>query len=335
MTCSIRSRCVGNLARQDEIRPTDEASVIRLTDNSPELSRMRWGLVPFHHRGPLKAFKLATLNARAETVATSPTFRDAFRRRRTLIVANGWVEWKGEGKPKPKFYIERADATPIAFAGLWERCRPSDCEPLESFTIVTQPPGALSDIHDRAPVVLTPDQWLRWLNPEQAKTWLFPADSATGHLVEHKADRDDLSKWGNDLRQTYRTVGQVVGVNDVDMHLLNHSLPGVNAGYITRHKLLGNHLRKHQQAISRLIIETTDQRLGSPSCSEWLRPRRQLASDCVDGSSWTSPGRARQVPNDPKAASKASVSSRRSGSAKLANSASEVVPIGGTVWRRC
>ncbi len=92
--------------------------------------------------------------------------------------------------------------------------------------------------------------------PEQAGAWLFPADSATGHLIEHKENRDDLSKWGNDLRQTYRTVGQVAGVNEIDMHLLmNHSLPGVNAGYITRNKLLGDHLRKQQQAISGLIIE--------------------------------------------------------------------------------
>lgn len=90
--------------------------------------------------------------------------------------------------------------------------------------------------------------------PVQAETWLFPADSGSGHLVEHKEDRRDLSKWGNDLRQTYRTIGQVAGVNDVDMHLLmNHSLPGVNAGYITRNKLLTDHLRVQQQRISSVV----------------------------------------------------------------------------------
>lgn len=92
--------------------------------------------------------------------------------------------------------------------------------------------------------------------PVQAERWLFPADSASGHMVEHKEDRRELSKWGNDLRQTYRTVGQVAGVNDVDMHLLmNHAMPGVNAGYITRNKLLTDHLRNQQQRISTMVIQ--------------------------------------------------------------------------------
>jgi site-specific recombinase XerD len=115
----------------------------------------------------------------------------------------------------------------------------------------------------------------RKIYPAQAQTWLFPADSATGHLVEHKEDREDLSKWGNDLRQTYRTVGQAAGVNEVDMHLLmNHSLPGVNAGYITRNKLLGDHLRKQQQAISAKIFGTIAKALEEPGAlADWLSPR--------------------------------------------------------------
>ena len=174
---------VPNLPIQDEIRPTDPGVMIRMTAEGAELARMRWGLVPFHHRGPLKAFKLATFNARAETVATSPTFRDAFRRRRALIPVDGWVEWKGEGKPKPKFYIERNDAVPICFAGLWERCCPSDCEPLESFTMVTQPPGALSDVHDRAPVVLEPQDWARWLDADANVSDLIGAEPASRYRV--------------------------------------------------------------------------------------------------------------------------------------------------------
>ena len=97
----------------------------------------------------------------------------------------------------------------------------------------------------------------RAIYPEQARTWLFPADSEAGHLVEHKEDRKDLSKWGGDLRQTYRTIGQAAGVSEVDMHLLmNHSLPNVNVGYITRHKLLLDHLRRQQQAISGLMLRS-------------------------------------------------------------------------------
>jgi integrase len=97
----------------------------------------------------------------------------------------------------------------------------------------------------------------RVIYPGQSKIWLFPADSKPGHLVEHKEDRKDLSKWGGDLRQTYRTIGQAAGVSEVDMHLLmNHSLPNVNVGYITRHKLLLDHLRKQQQLISSLITKS-------------------------------------------------------------------------------
>lgn len=95
----------------------------------------------------------------------------------------------------------------------------------------------------------------RMLHPEQAETWIFAADSSEGHLVEHKEPRSRLSKWGNDLRQSYRTLGQAAGISDVDMHLLmNHSLPGVNAGYITRDKLLSDHLRSAQQKLSDHII---------------------------------------------------------------------------------
>jgi integrase len=110
----------------------------------------------------------------------------------------------------------------------------------------------------------------RVLYPEQAKHWLFPADSETGHLVEHKEDRDVLSKWGNDLRQSYRTLGQAAGVSELDIHLLmNHSLPGVNAGYITRDKLLRDHLRKQQERISAIVTERARDRDNS-ACLPWF-----------------------------------------------------------------
>ena len=95
----------------------------------------------------------------------------------------------------------------------------------------------------------------RSLYPSQAETWIFPAESRSGHLEEHKEDRKVLSKWGNDLRQTFRTLAAAAGLSEVDAKLLmNHALAGVNAGYITRHKLLEDHLRKQQQAISNLMF---------------------------------------------------------------------------------
>ncbi|TPN92823.1 hypothetical protein [Mesorhizobium sp. B1-1-5] len=91
---------------------------------------------------------------------------------------------------------------------------------------------------------------------EQSRDWLFPADSESGHMAEHKEKRDDLAKWGNDLRQTFRTIAQATGVAELDVHLLmNHSIPGLNAGYITRNKLLSDHLHQQQEAISRRMLE--------------------------------------------------------------------------------
>jgi integrase len=95
------------------------------------------------------------------------------------------------------------------------------------------------------------------MHPSQAQKWLFPAESASGHLAETKEDRDVLSKWGNDLRQTYRTIATAAGVSEFDAKLLmNHSIAGVNAGYVTRHKLVEDHLRSQQQAISTVVLST-------------------------------------------------------------------------------
>ena len=95
----------------------------------------------------------------------------------------------------------------------------------------------------------------RKMYPSQAADWIFPADSASGHLVEQKEDRATLSKWGNDLRQSFRTIATTAGVSEFDAKLLmNHAIPGVNAGYITRHKLLEDHLRGQQQAISSAVF---------------------------------------------------------------------------------
>lgn len=113
-------------------------------------------------------------------------------------------------------------------------------------------------------------RWGRIMYSEQAKSWLFPADSELGHLVEHKEERDVLSKWGNDLRQSYRTLAQAAGVSELDIHLLmNHSLPGVNAGYITRDRLLRNHLRQQQQRISKMVVHSVAV-MRDPLFVRWL-----------------------------------------------------------------
>lgn len=126
--------------------------------------------------------------------------------------------------------------------------------------------------------------------PEQARTWLFAAASASGHIEVHKEDREApvtqgkkgeiakkgvaLSKYGNDLRQSYRTLAQAAGVAELDAHLLmNHSLPGVNAGYITRDRLSRNHLRAQQERISQLVEELAAKR-QNPKIRRWLASGR-------------------------------------------------------------
>ncbi|SDG97166.1 integrase arm-type DNA-binding domain-containing protein [Pelagibacterium luteolum] len=96
----------------------------------------------------------------------------------------------------------------------------------------------------------------RIMHPFAGRRWIFAADSHTGHIAEQKEDRDKLSKWANELRQTFRTVGQAAGVPELDIHILmNHALQGANAGYITTNRLLEDHLRGHQACISATMLE--------------------------------------------------------------------------------
>jgi putative SOS response-associated peptidase YedK len=140
-----------------------------MIDGAPNVGNARWWLVPWFHKGALKDWKATTFNARAETVATSRAYRDSFKRRRCLVVADGWYEWsgprEGEEKRKQPWLFKPRDGEPIMFAGIWDRCDTTDQGPVDSFTIVTQPAGApLNGYHDRAPVVLFGNDWARWMD---------------------------------------------------------------------------------------------------------------------------------------------------------------------------
>ncbi|WP_419695831.1 hypothetical protein ACN2CC_05630 [Mesorhizobium muleiense] len=106
-------------------------------------------------------------------------------------------------------------------------------------------------------------------------------------MAEHKEKRDDLSKWGNDLRQTFCTIAQAAGVAELDVHLLmNYSIPGVNAGYITRNKLLSDHLRQQQESISRRMLEAGRSRQNEPErhTSAWpALPARRILDELMSG----------------------------------------------------
>lgn len=126
------------------------------------LAMLRWGLVPFWAKDPAIGSRL--INARAESVATKPSFRDAFRKRRCLVLADGFYEWQQQPSgPKQPFYITTADT--VAFAGLWERWRDPAGPVLETCTIVTAPANEqVRPIHDRMPVILATDAFAAWLD---------------------------------------------------------------------------------------------------------------------------------------------------------------------------
>jgi len=139
-----------------------------------ELGRYRWGLVPSWARDPSVANRM--FNARAETVASKPSFRAAFAARRLVVVADGFYEWRpGTGKSRQPFYFTRADGMPLALAGLWERWwggpgaseGPDGEHPLlRTCTVITTEAGPdMADIHHRMPVVLDPAVLDGWLDP--------------------------------------------------------------------------------------------------------------------------------------------------------------------------
>ena len=145
------------------IAPTSEVLVVRAAADGERASGLlRWGLVPRWAKDPKLATRLN--NARGETVAQKPSFRDAYRRRRCLVPANGFYEWQRIGSRKQPYYIAPAQGTLFAFAGLWERWE-GDGGALETCAIVTTDANApMQAIHDRMPVILAPQAYARWLD---------------------------------------------------------------------------------------------------------------------------------------------------------------------------
>ena len=144
---------------------------------SPEQSNqrfqlLRWGLIPSWAKDPKMGARL--INARAETVTEKPSFRAAFRRRRCLLLADGFYEWQRQERKKQPFYFRLQNGEPFAFAGLRERWEAPDGEVIESCTILTTTASQLmSPIHDRMPVILAPKDYDLWLDPAVQKPELL------------------------------------------------------------------------------------------------------------------------------------------------------------------
>jgi putative SOS response-associated peptidase YedK len=148
------------------LAPTQPVAVIRQNPKEPvrELSLMRWGLIPSWAKDPSVAAGM--INARSETAATKPAFRDALKSRRCLIPADGFYEWKKTGKTKQAYCFEVNEGELFAFAGLWDRWKDPSGQWVKSCSILTTSPNAVtSAVHDRMPVILDPDAYDVWLDP--------------------------------------------------------------------------------------------------------------------------------------------------------------------------
>jgi putative SOS response-associated peptidase YedK len=150
------------------IAPTQDVAVVRAAaDGTCALSPMRWGLVPSWSKDPKQGARM--INARAETVAEKPAFRAAFKRRRCIVPADGYYEWQNTGgKHKQPYLFHLRDDRPFGFAGLWEHWHGDGSgPPLETCTVVTTDAAeATREVHDRMPVILEPDDYAMWLDPE-------------------------------------------------------------------------------------------------------------------------------------------------------------------------
>jgi putative SOS response-associated peptidase YedK len=184
--------------------PAAARSAAAPPDVARELRVVRWGLVPYWAKDPSIGSRL--INARAETVHSKPAYRQAFKRRRCLLPADGYYEWQvpegsagGKGAAKQPYYIFRADGGPLAFAGLYERWRdpalPDDHERAWLWTatiITTSAPDDLGQIHDRMPMVIEPDRWQDWLDPaatDPADLMALLAPAASGGLTSYPVSR--------------------------------------------------------------------------------------------------------------------------------------------------
>jgi putative SOS response-associated peptidase YedK len=168
------------------VAPTNDVYAVVEHHDERRLEPLRWGLVPLWAKDLAIGSKM--INARAEGIATKNAYRHAFRKQRCIIPADGFFEWKVvEGqKRKQPMYIHRVDGEPLAFAGLWETWRGPERndDPLRTCTIITTSANeTMAPVHNRMPVILPPDSWAEWLDPEMQDTdalaeFLVPAPSS-------------------------------------------------------------------------------------------------------------------------------------------------------------
>lgn len=188
-----------NFPPRFNVAPSQPIPVVRLANGVRQFALVRWGLLPAWVKDP-KSFALL-INARGESVLDKPAFRNAMKYRRCLIPADGFYEWQAGGGRKQPYFIRLKSGAPMAFAGLWECWTGPNGEELETAAIVTTDANrALGHIHDRMPVVLSPDAFDLWLNCAgvDAQTAAALIAPAPADLFEAYPVSTDVNRVAND-----------------------------------------------------------------------------------------------------------------------------------------
>lgn len=181
------------------VAPSQEVPAVRAdAAGQRHLVRLRWGLLPHWADDPSLASRL--INARSETAADKPAFRDALRRRRCVVPVDGFYEWSGPPRDRRPWLLRRRDRAPFALAGLWEHWAPPGQEPRDTFTILTTTPNdVVARLHDRMPVVLPREAFGPWLDPglqdpADLARWWAPAPAADWEAVpvDTRVNRTDV-----------------------------------------------------------------------------------------------------------------------------------------------
>ncbi|WP_409296713.1 SOS response-associated peptidase [Peribacillus sp. SCS-26] len=166
------------------IAPSQNILAVTAEGSARRGNLMRWGLIPFWAKDAKIGYKM--INARSEGIDTKPSFKGPFRHKRCLILADGFYEWKREGKEKQPYRFIMKDEAPFAFAGLYDDWNKGE-NPVRSCTIITTEANSMTrDVHDRMPVILPPESYSDWLDPE-----LHDAAVLKSLLVPYPADKMD------------------------------------------------------------------------------------------------------------------------------------------------
>src|SRR4051794_40490932 len=189
-----------NFPPRYNVAPTQPVPIVRMAEGKRQFALVRWGLIPAWAKDP-RAFALV-INARGESVLEKPAFRNAMKRRRCLFPADGFFEWRRDGERKQPYFVRLRSGGPLAFAGVWESWMGPNGEEQETAAIVTTTASrSIAHIHDRMPVIVPPEAFDFWLDPnvdaEMATAVIQPAKDA---LIEAYEVSSAVNRAANDAR---------------------------------------------------------------------------------------------------------------------------------------